>query len=867
MYPRPKLSKRINIILIGLFLALSWTSPTFSDPAKNTAVKRANAEALTHSLVGLNTAYQKAAPAAKSQALQKLIDATVERQALLSELVKTDPGAVLRTAVPERIRKNMPAEVQAFIEQRLELEGELEVMYEDYADGSYRLRHTLKADGVRIALYFKSPPSGLISDKRARVSGVLVDDAMAVESGEDDILMLALDGEADGISSDGSPAPFPNTFGEQNTLVILVNFQDNPVEPYTPQFAHDVIIGETSDFFLENSFGQTWLNGDVTDWYTIPVDSTVCDTLNTRDYAEQAASNAGYDLSNYDRLVYAFPQNACVWWGSASVGGEPSRTSLNGDLELALTGHELGHNLGLYHAHSLVCDDGTSVGPGGVAVGEYPWPNCSHLEYGDGLDIMGWSPSAHFSAYQKERLGWLGFGSSPAIARIDTGGVYELSPYASAGDSNPKALKILKAEDTWGFKTWYYLEYRQPVGFDSFLADNRSGLDTSNVLNGLTVHVGYEGNGGNSLYLLDMTPETNLDPYTRDPALVAGRTFVDPDGVTTITTDWTDASGAVVNVSLAPPVCMASNPSIALSPSESQWVEAGTPVIYTTTLTNQDNASCAAATFELSASFPAAWTANFAEPSLTLNPGASGTTTVTITSSTAAVDGFYDVTVSAEKASDPTYAAAATVTYVVSNPVANQVPVAVEDSATTAQDTEVHIEVLVNDSDPDGDTLMLANVTQGANGTVTINVDGTLTHRPNTGFAGTSSFTYTISDGNGGEDTAAVFVMVVADTSNLGPVASDDDITIQEKTPVTIDVSANDSDPDGDALSIASVTQGAKGTVTINVDDTLLYTPGKRFKNGDSFTYNITDGAASATATVTITLQKQQGGKGHKPKG
>ena len=863
MYPKQTLSKRINIFIIGLFLALLWTSPAISDPDK-----RADAEVLTHSLVGLNNAYQKAAPAAKTRALQKLVDATVERQALLAELVKTDPGAVLRTAVPDRIRKNMPAEVQAFIEQRLELEGTLEVKYEDFKDGSHRLRHTLRTDGERITLHFKSPPPGLLSGTPARVSGVLVDQAMAVESGEDDMLMLALDGGEDGVTNSGSPAPVANTFGEQRTLVILVNFQDDPVEPYTPQFAHDIIIGETSAFFLENSFGQTWLSGDVTGWYTIPVDSTVCDVQVTEDHALQAASNAGFDLVNYSRLVVAFPQNACGFWGSATVGGKPSRATLNGDLELELTGHELGHNLGLQHSHSLVCDDGSSVGPGSADVGTNPWPNCLRLEYGDGVDIMGASPSTHFSAYQKERLGWLGYGNSPAITRIDTGGSYELSPYAAPGGINPKGLKILKAEDAWGYKTWYYLEYRQPIGFDSFFTSYYSGMDADNVLNGVTVHVHYEGSGGNGLYLVDMTPETNLELYTTDPALVAGETFLDPDGITTITTDWTDASGAIVSISLAPPVCVASNPALDLSPAESQWVEAGTPVVYTATLTNQDNTSCAAASFDLAASLPAGWTSSFANPSLTLEPNTSVTTTVTVTSSTAVVDGFYDVTVSADKTSDPTYTAAATVTYVVSNPIANQAPVAVEDNAATAQGTEVQIEVLTNDSDPDGDTLLVAAVTQGANGTVVINSNGSLTHKPNTGFAGTSSFTYTISDGNGGEDTAAVFVTVAADTSNLAPVASDDDVTIQEKTPVTIDVFANDSDPDGDNLTFTSVAQGAKGTVTINADDTLTYTPAKRFKNVDTFTYSISDGIASSTATVTITLQGGSGGgKGRKPKG
>jgi hypothetical protein len=298
-------------------------------------------------------------------------------------------------------------------------------------------------------------------------------------------------------------------------------------------------------------------------------------------------------------------------------------------------------------------------------------------------------------------------------------------------------------------------------------------MEASNVLNGVTVHVQYEGNGGNSLFLLDMTPETNLDLYTRDPALVAGESFLDPDGITTITTDWTDASGAMVSVSLAQPPCVTSNPTLSLSPPESQWVEPGTPVTYTATVSNRDSASCAVATFNVAASMPAGWTVSLADSSLVLEPGASDTTTVTVTSPADAGDGFYDVTVSAEKASDPAYAANATVTYVVNTPAINQ-----------------------------------------------------------------------------------------------PPLALDDVITIQDKNPVTINVLANDADPDGDILIVTTVTNGAKGAVTINANNTITYSPAKSFKNGDSFTYGITDGAANATATVTITLQGGDGGGkgGRKPK-
>ncbi|MEO0948170.1 MAG: Ig-like domain-containing protein, partial [Cyanobacteria bacterium J06641_5] len=95
---------------------------------------------------------------------------------------------------------------------------------------------------------------------------------------------------------------------------------------------------------------------------------------------------------------------------------------------------------------------------------------------------------------------------------------------------------------------------------------------------------------------------------------------------------------------------------------------------------------------------------------------------------------------------------------------ANTPPVAVDDSATTDEDVAVIIDVLANDSDPDPeDVLSIDTVTEGANGTVTINDDGTLTYTPDTGFSGTDSFTYTISDAEGATSTATVSVTVGLD--------------------------------------------------------------------------------------------------------
>jgi uncharacterized repeat protein (TIGR01451 family) len=110
---------------------------------------------------------------------------------------------------------------------------------------------------------------------------------------------------------------------------------------------------------------------------------------------------------------------------------------------------------------------------------------------------------------------------------------------------------------------------------------------------------------------------------------------------------------------------------------------------------------------------------------------------------------------------------------------ANNPPVAVDDSATTAENTPVTVDVLDNDFDLDGDTLTVVSVTQGAHGSV-INNGGDITYAPDHGFSGTDSFIYTISDGKGGTDTATVTITVTTTNTltrlnvqiDTGPTAS-----------------------------------------------------------------------------------------------
>ncbi len=185
----------------------------------------------------------------------------------------------------------------------------------------------------------------------------------------------------------------------------------------------------------------------------------------------------------------------------------------------------------------------------------------------------------------------------------------------------------------------------------------------------------------------------------------------------------------------------------------------------------------------------------------------------------------------------------------------NQSPDAVDDSATVTEDSGPNsVDVLGNDSDPDGDTLTVTAVTQGAGGSVAITGGGTgVSYTPNPNFFGPDTFTYTISDGNGGADTATVNVTVTPVQD--APVANDDAATVAEDSAGNIiNVLGNDSDADGDALVITSVTQGLSGSAGNN-GTSVSYTPNPDFFGSDSFTYTVTDGNGNfVTATVNVTV-------------
>lgn len=181
----------------------------------------------------------------------------------------------------------------------------------------------------------------------------------------------------------------------------------------------------------------------------------------------------------------------------------------------------------------------------------------------------------------------------------------------------------------------------------------------------------------------------------------------------------------------------------------------------------------------------------------------------------------------------------------------NNQPVAESMSVTTQEDTPVSI--ILDGSDPDGDSLSFYVVKETSYGSLS-GTGARMIYTPEKDFNGSDNFTFKVSDGSK-ESTAATISITVA-AINDPPVACDDSAKTCEDTPVVmIDVLANDTDLDGDKIIVLGVTQGKNGSVTISTDNMLTYTADKDFCGVDSFSYTVSDGKGGTnTATVELTV-------------
>jgi large repetitive protein len=182
----------------------------------------------------------------------------------------------------------------------------------------------------------------------------------------------------------------------------------------------------------------------------------------------------------------------------------------------------------------------------------------------------------------------------------------------------------------------------------------------------------------------------------------------------------------------------------------------------------------------------------------------------------------------------------------------NDLPVAAPDTVTIDEDTDIRIDAISNDSDPDGGLLTVESLTAPVNGTAVVARDGAISYQPRKDFSGIDSFDYVVGDDGG--STAISTITVTVNPINDAPTAADDKHRLEIDASEEIDVLQNDQDPDGPQVFLTIMAQPSHGSAFVTGNNTISYVPEAKFEGYDSVEYQYSDGYLSSSATVSITI-------------
>ena len=492
-------------------------------------------------------------------------------------------------------------------------EGTVAVAVEDdFARGRATKRYFLDEQtlGERIELRVSEAQGRLLkTGARIRVRGVAAGGVLAADATGDGVTVLA-----------DAVAAVPVT--ARKAVVMLVDITDSTSAVSRISADCDGALAKSSNImfgtaasvdtcYKDSSYGALGMGGSVYPGGTLDVvrvavteAATTGGTCNYSAWgsaADKAAAAAGITLSNYQHRVYVLPSNVgCTWAGLAYVGCGNSCQAWVKAYSGQVCGyndayaHELGHNLGMWHASTDTNNDGTL--------------DC---EYCDTSDFMGYAMSnlRTQNGPHKVQMGWA---SGTRVVDGSQGGTFTVSSLGQSAAATPQVVKVRPSSGDP-----YYVSFRTATGCDQSMPSSAT------YLNRTTIH---RWSSGNTRYVT---------------SLGDGETFSDATTGVSFKQLSRTADSATFQVST---VCAATQPTVTLSPS-SQGAGSSLPATrsYTVTVTNRDSASCSTSTFSLASAVPATWTGVITPASMSLAPGASGTATVSITAPGDAAAGSHDV--------------------------------------------------------------------------------------------------------------------------------------------------------------------------------------------------------------------------------
>ena len=553
-------------------------TPT-SSFADAVAAKTARAAALaaTAAFAHWLTDFRRADASAQSGLAATGLPLATTRRAALKYLIETDPERALALAVPVGLRAELPADIQARLERRVDSRGGLEVSishlgqaariervavidgtsYAAFVFGRREAQHTktgLPLHGIAVddALALDPAPLRVLDDTEKLAHGLALDTTAAWVGGKLTLLPSPADLaqlEAKLLAAESPPGPhlpelasgspteptLPATAaltkepswinGTKRVLWLKIDFSDEAGAPFTDAEVQTGADG-LGAYFTANSQGKTTL-----------VSSIVPTTLRMpklKSYYEASGSTtnelyvAAHDAAQaYDRAngntgawdPAKFDRYIIVHKRVATYlfGGVAQlggpRVGLNNNASGGLAGHEIGHTQSLAHSHYWLPSGNTPTGAG------------AHIEYGDVFDIMGAANiTNHLNVAQKAKLGYL---ESAAISTVSTTGTVRLFRHDDPAATGVRALRV--APSDLGYEMWVEHRRTAPANFTA--------AQTDRVRNGVFVHWGADRKApgfttGQGTYLLDATPGSAAG--ANDAPFRIGETFIDPDAGVTI---------------------------------------------------------------------------------------------------------------------------------------------------------------------------------------------------------------------------------------------------------------------------------------------------------------------------------------------
>jgi hypothetical protein len=442
-----------------------------------------------------------------------------ERRGAMKQLIRTDPRQALALAVPEQTRRKLPDSIRRNLEERVRGRGLLKVLIAD--DFESKTCKVERAAGIAGIIYQAFVYGSRLRDKsqsNVLLHGIAIDDVLALEDegegnpsvGGTGAVQPPVYGDAGGgTGTSGLDQAVGWTQGTKRVLLMRVAFPDDPTEPITEAGAY-AMMDQVNQFYVDNSYGTTAMIPAVTPLLILSQAKDAYGYLGrdalTSD-AREAALLAGLDTNDYDLDIVLFRNlpgaGFAGWNGQAYIGAKG--LWLQGTTSAGVAAHELGHNLGLWHANFWSATGDSIIGPG------------SNVEYGNPFDTMGVTNAGiyQFNAVLKSELNWL---TPEFVQPVTQSGVFRLHAFDVSQIVNGRSYALRISKD---YDRNYWAEFRQKFTGNAWL---QNGI----LLNWDAWNNGAVNSAGGT-DLLDTTPGTPSGSSGKDDAaLVIGRTFSDP---------------------------------------------------------------------------------------------------------------------------------------------------------------------------------------------------------------------------------------------------------------------------------------------------------------------------------------------------